>query len=79
MQAFRANPDESLYNLCIGLTFIHMASQKYVLKRHALLVQVSECNLFLPFMVFFTILLCFLASYLADSCGYNMLSISNFS
>ncbi|XP_040559339.1 general transcription factor 3C polypeptide 3 isoform X4 [Gallus gallus] len=39
VQAFRANPDEPLYSLCIGLTFIHMASQKYVLKRHALLVQ----------------------------------------
>ncbi|KAM6332602.1 general transcription factor 3C polypeptide 3 isoform 3-T3 [Podargus strigoides] len=39
VQAFRANPAEPLYSLCIGLTFIHMASQKYVLKRHALLVQ----------------------------------------
>ncbi|XP_027317608.1 general transcription factor 3C polypeptide 3 isoform X1 [Anas platyrhynchos] len=39
VQAFRAKPDEPLYSLCIGLTFIHMASQKYVLKRHALLVQ----------------------------------------
>ncbi|KAM9548562.1 general transcription factor 3C polypeptide 3 isoform 2-T2 [Guaruba guarouba] len=39
VQAFRTNPDEPLYSLCIGLTFIHMASQKYVLKRHALLVQ----------------------------------------
>ncbi|KAF7243764.1 General transcription factor 3C polypeptide 3 [Varanus komodoensis] len=39
VQAFRSNPDEPLYSLCIGLTFIHMASQKYVLKRHALIVQ----------------------------------------
>nr|XP_006117970.1 general transcription factor 3C polypeptide 3 [Pelodiscus sinensis] len=39
VQAFRINPNEPLYSLCIGLTFIHMASQKYVLKRHALLVQ----------------------------------------
>ncbi|CAM4617495.1 unnamed protein product [Lepidochelys olivacea] len=39
VQAFRTKPDEPLYSLCIGLTFIHMASQKYVLKRHALLVQ----------------------------------------
>ncbi|XP_029331150.1 general transcription factor 3C polypeptide 3 [Mus caroli] len=39
VQAFRACPSEPLYNLCIGLTFIHMASQKYVLKRHALTVQ----------------------------------------
>ncbi|XP_051009779.1 general transcription factor 3C polypeptide 3 [Acomys russatus] len=39
VQAFRTYPSEPLYNLCIGLTFIHMASQKYVLKRHALTVQ----------------------------------------
>uniref|UniRef100_A0A670ID27 Ral transcription factor IIIC subunit 3 n=1 Tax=Podarcis muralis TaxID=64176 RepID=A0A670ID27_PODMU len=39
VQAFRSNPNEPLYSLCIGLTFIHMASQKYVLKRHALIVQ----------------------------------------
>ncbi|XP_054825864.1 general transcription factor 3C polypeptide 3 [Eublepharis macularius] len=39
VQAFRANPEEPLYSLCIGLTFIHMASQKYVLKRHALIIQ----------------------------------------
>lgn len=42
VQAFRAYPSEPLYNLCIGLTFIHMASQKYVLKRHALTVQVMH-------------------------------------
>lgn len=42
VQAFRACPSEPLYNLCIGLTFIHMASQKYVLKRHALTVQVTR-------------------------------------
>ncbi|XP_029461922.1 general transcription factor 3C polypeptide 3 isoform X2 [Rhinatrema bivittatum] len=39
VQAFRTNPNDPLHSLCIGLTFIHMASQKYVLKRHALLVQ----------------------------------------
>ncbi|KAG9349390.1 hypothetical protein JZ751_027833 [Albula glossodonta] len=39
MQAFRARPNEPLYNLCIGLTFFHMASQKFVIKRHPLLVQ----------------------------------------
>ncbi|XP_053554531.1 general transcription factor 3C polypeptide 3 isoform X2 [Bombina bombina] len=39
VQAFRMKPDDPLHNLCIGLTFIHMASQKFVLKRHALLVQ----------------------------------------
>lgn len=40
VQAFRTHPHEPLYSLCIGLTFIHMASQKYVLRRHALIVQV---------------------------------------
>ncbi|XP_036396803.1 general transcription factor 3C polypeptide 3 [Megalops cyprinoides] len=39
MQAFRAKPNEPLYNLCVGLTFFHMASQKFVLKRHPLLLQ----------------------------------------
>ncbi|KAM3855228.1 general transcription factor 3C polypeptide 3 isoform 1-T1 [Vipera latastei] len=39
VQAFRTNSDEPLYSLCIGLIFIHMASQKYVLKRHALVIQ----------------------------------------
>ncbi|XP_059783301.1 general transcription factor 3C polypeptide 3 isoform X2 [Balaenoptera ricei] len=39
VQAFRTHPHEPLYSLCIGLTFIHMASQKYVLRRHALIVQ----------------------------------------
>ncbi|XP_069471822.1 general transcription factor 3C polypeptide 3 isoform X2 [Ambystoma mexicanum] len=42
VQAFRTNPNEPLSSLCIGLTFIHMASQKYVLKRHALLIQGIE-------------------------------------
>ncbi|KAM9325619.1 general transcription factor 3C polypeptide 3 [Gastrophryne carolinensis] len=39
VQAFRMKPDDPLHCFCIGLTFIHMASQKFVLKRHALLVQ----------------------------------------
>ncbi|XP_043916555.1 general transcription factor 3C polypeptide 3 [Protopterus annectens] len=39
VQAFRNHPDEPLYSFCVGLTFFHMASQKFVLKRHALLVQ----------------------------------------
>ncbi|EPY77260.1 hypothetical protein CB1_001282005 [Camelus ferus] len=44
VQAFRTHPHEPLYSLCIGLTFIHMASQKYVLKRHALIVQGIEAD-----------------------------------
>ncbi|XP_040261605.1 general transcription factor 3C polypeptide 3 [Bufo bufo] len=39
VQAYRIKPDDPMYSLCIGLTFVHMASQKFVLKRHALLVQ----------------------------------------
>ncbi|XP_063792998.1 general transcription factor 3C polypeptide 3 isoform X2 [Pseudophryne corroboree] len=39
VQAFRMKPDDPMHSLCIGLTFVHMASQKFVLKRHALLVQ----------------------------------------
>ncbi|KAM5146923.1 general transcription factor 3C polypeptide 3 [Mantella aurantiaca] len=39
VQAFRMKSDDPMHSLCIGLTFIHMASQKFVLKRHALLVQ----------------------------------------
>ncbi|XP_039611821.1 general transcription factor 3C polypeptide 3 isoform X1 [Polypterus senegalus] len=39
VQAFRANHTDPLPNLCVGLTFMHMASQKFVLKRHPLLLQ----------------------------------------
>ncbi|KAJ8350507.1 hypothetical protein SKAU_G00256370 [Synaphobranchus kaupii] len=39
MQAVRAKPNEPLYNLCVGLTFFHMSSQKFVIKRHPLLLQ----------------------------------------
>ncbi|KAM9828933.1 general transcription factor 3C polypeptide 3 [Syngnathus typhle] len=39
IQAFQAQPDEPLHNLFVGLTFFHMASQKYVAKRHLLVVQ----------------------------------------
>uniref|UniRef100_A0A8C7L2X2 Ral transcription factor IIIC subunit 3 n=1 Tax=Oncorhynchus kisutch TaxID=8019 RepID=A0A8C7L2X2_ONCKI len=39
VQAFRSNPDEPLYSLCVGLTFFHMASQKFVVKRHPLILQ----------------------------------------
>ncbi|KAM4705951.1 general transcription factor 3C polypeptide 3 [Rhinophrynus dorsalis] len=48
VQAFRMQSNEPLHSLCIGLTFVHMASQKFVLKRHALLVQgVSFLNQYL--------------------------------
>lgn len=40
VQAFQTHPNNPLYSLCVGLTFFHMASQKYVAKRHALVLQV---------------------------------------
>lgn len=39
MQAFRNEPDHPLHSLAIGLTFFHMACQKFVMKRHSLTVQ----------------------------------------
>ncbi|XP_077409657.1 general transcription factor 3C polypeptide 3 isoform X1 [Vanacampus margaritifer] len=38
-QAFQSQPDDPLINMYVGLTFFHMASQKFVLKRHPLVVQ----------------------------------------
>ncbi|XP_029922885.1 general transcription factor 3C polypeptide 3 [Myripristis murdjan] len=39
VQAFKTHPSNPLYSLCVGLTFFHMASQKFVAKRHPLLLQ----------------------------------------
>ncbi|KAI5090218.1 general transcription factor 3C polypeptide 3, partial [Silurus meridionalis] len=39
MQAFRNQPCHPLHSLCVGLTFFHMASQKFVTKRHPLVLQ----------------------------------------
>ena len=39
--AFRQDPKNPLISLCIGLTFMHMASQKFAGKRHSLIVQVG--------------------------------------
>ncbi|XP_076879328.1 general transcription factor 3C polypeptide 3 [Brachyhypopomus gauderio] len=39
MQTFRNQPCNPLHSLCVGLTFFHMASQKFVLKRHPLVLQ----------------------------------------
>ncbi|XP_074520254.1 general transcription factor 3C polypeptide 3 [Halichoeres trimaculatus] len=39
IQCFQTHPENPLYSLCVGLTFFHMASQKYTGKRHTLLVQ----------------------------------------
>ncbi|KAG7256874.1 hypothetical protein CRUP_036842 [Coryphaenoides rupestris] len=42
MQAFRTHGGNPMYSLCVGLTFFHMASQKFVSKRHPLLLQGIE-------------------------------------
>uniref|UniRef100_A0A3B3ZMM9 Uncharacterized protein n=1 Tax=Periophthalmus magnuspinnatus TaxID=409849 RepID=A0A3B3ZMM9_9GOBI len=39
IQAFQTQPQTPLYSLCLGLTYFHMACQKYVAKRHALVLQ----------------------------------------
>ncbi|XP_067439330.1 general transcription factor 3C polypeptide 3 [Thunnus thynnus] len=39
VQAFKTHPNNPLHSLCVGLTFFHMASQKYVAKRHTLVLQ----------------------------------------
>ncbi|XP_008298684.1 general transcription factor 3C polypeptide 3 [Stegastes partitus] len=39
VQAFQTHPNNPLHSLCVGLTFFHMASQKYVGKRHTLVLQ----------------------------------------
>ncbi|KAM9327635.1 general transcription factor 3C polypeptide 3 isoform 2-T2 [Pholidichthys leucotaenia] len=39
VQAFQTHPNDPLCCLFMGLTFFHMASQKYVAKRHTLVMQ----------------------------------------
>ncbi|XP_060922922.1 general transcription factor 3C polypeptide 3 [Limanda limanda] len=39
VQAFQTHPNNPLHSLFVGLTFFHMASQKYVAKRHILVMQ----------------------------------------
>ncbi|XP_076580191.1 general transcription factor 3C polypeptide 3 [Chaetodon auriga] len=39
VQAFKTHPNNPLHSLCVGLTFFHMASQKYVAKRHTLVLK----------------------------------------
>ena len=38
--ALKQSPRDPLISLCIGLTFIHIASQKFASRRHSLIVQV---------------------------------------
>lgn len=39
VQAFQTHPSNPLHSLFVGLTFFHMASQKFVAKRHTLVLQ----------------------------------------
>ncbi|KAK9980526.1 hypothetical protein ABG768_000127 [Culter alburnus] len=39
MQAFRNQKDHPLHSLVVGLTFFHMGCQRFVMKRHPLVVQ----------------------------------------
>ncbi|XP_046887097.1 general transcription factor 3C polypeptide 3 isoform X2 [Hypomesus transpacificus] len=39
VQAFRVRPEDPLYSLCVGLTFFHMAAQRFTAKRHPLVLQ----------------------------------------
>ncbi|XP_028320826.1 general transcription factor 3C polypeptide 3 isoform X2 [Gouania willdenowi] len=39
VQALRTQPDNPLHSLCVGLTFFHMACQKFVAKRHTVVLQ----------------------------------------
>ena len=41
MSAFKANSDNPLVALMLGLTFTHMACQKFSAKKHSLVVQVG--------------------------------------
>ncbi len=43
--ALRKDSQDPLVSLCIGITFIHLASQKFARRRNSLIVQVCE----LPF------------------------------
>ncbi|XP_005748128.1 general transcription factor 3C polypeptide 3 isoform X1 [Pundamilia nyererei] len=39
VQAFQTHPSNPLHSLFVGLTFFHMASQRFVAKRHTLVLQ----------------------------------------
>ncbi len=41
--ALKRTPRDPLISLCIGLTFIHIASQKFSSRRHCLIMQVCVC------------------------------------
>ena len=37
--AFRNRPDDPFHSFCLGITFVHLASQRFAAKRHSLTVQ----------------------------------------
>lgn len=41
VSSLRQSPEDPMLNLLIGVTFVHLASQKFALKRHALVTQVT--------------------------------------
>ena len=41
VMALKQAPRDPLISLCIGMTFIHMASQKFASRRHSLVIQVK--------------------------------------
>ena len=46
MTAFKQDPENPMVALMLGLTFTHMACQKFSAKKHSLVVQVKQYNLF---------------------------------
>ncbi len=40
MSAFKQEPSNPLVALLLGITFVHMACQKFSAKKHSLVVQV---------------------------------------
>ena len=53
----RKCPEDPLVNLCIGLTFIHLAGQKFSSKKHSLFTQVSHA---LPQRLYFwSLIICY--------------------
>ena len=42
MSAFKQEPKNPLVALMLGLTFTHMACQKFSAKKHSLVVQVNS-------------------------------------
>ena len=45
MNAFKLDQTNPLISLMLGITFVHMACQKFSARKHALVVQVCEFNL----------------------------------